>query len=216
MKVYNPDIVCLQEVQNKNINSQYYDVICFMASKGYFKFVGDEMSNSESLPIFWKKDKFMRMNYDNWIYSIGSNLFKNRGFNCVELKCIDKNNKQYGNYFLIGNTHWKAGKIWATHREDSASDMISIIQDINKITNNEISITLIAGDFNCGKNSKEYLVLKNQLSETSNYPCTSVGFCNNFCFKAIDFIFYKGIENPSYTVGIQTGTSDHLPVMLSF
>jgi len=214
-----PDIVCLQEVQDSEITSQYKDVVDFMLYLGYNNFKGKRGSSQEFIPIFWKKDKFVKTNNSDLSYYIGSMFFKYRLFSCVELLCTDIKSKYYNKYFLIGNTHWKSGKLYNWHRSDSAEDIINILKDIiydreNTITEN--SPILIAGDFNCNRNSFSYLTFKSFLKETSNYECTRPGFCNYSCFNVIDFIFYNNILFPKYNVLPQTEASDHLPVVMEF
>ncbi|MBQ7821715.1 MAG: endonuclease/exonuclease/phosphatase family protein, partial [Clostridia bacterium] len=193
---YDPDIIGLQEA-----NSTWYAYMSEHLGDNYGSIVKwRTSSDSESTPIFWKKDKFELLDSGYfWLSETPDTESTGWGATYHRIVCWVKLKVRTTGYeFYYFNTHWDFTE---TPQIESAKLFY------NKITNEcEGLPVILSADFNMCWNSEGYAMLDSFLTESNRdrdlqntYNAKSD---NVNAGSLIDFVFYTGdsIASDNYTV----------------
>lgn len=215
MKVFDADIVSMQEVDNKwNLPCKIDDA---MAEIGYSK-----VNVSAQTPIYYKTDSFKVVEFGRTNYEAVTAFGSNNWYVWAVFEEIATKKR-----FMIANTHliWQAP---STVRDDSARQLVKDTKDVSAKYNGIPVISM--GDFNSSTKSVVYSVMKEEYYSardncpvTVNMPYSTTNSCGESPMEgeAIDHVFYSksGVVAKHFETVISPLVyvySDHVPVCFDF
>ena len=206
----NPDIICLQEVFDKNI---FFIIKTRLCKYNFYKPTTQKNFLDSGLLIL-SKTKIIQNDYDKFSDSCGEDRCSDKGFMYITTKILGKN-------FTIINTHLNADAVFSTYRTCEEIRIKQIDQIIRKFKDKLRHDTFLCGDFNIDFTTSTGKKIYNKIK---NLSCSCIKSKNMITYNdeniQYDQIFYIPKINCEYNCRYKVfdkgynELSDHYPIQL--
>jgi endonuclease/exonuclease/phosphatase family metal-dependent hydrolase len=206
----NPDIICLQEVFDKNI----FFIIKTRLFKYNFYKPTTKTNILDSGLLILSKTKITKNHFGKFTNSCGEDRYCDKGFMYITTQILGKK-------FTIINTHLNADAIFSTYRTCEEIRIKQIDQIIKKFNNKLENDTIFCGDFNIDFTTVTGKQIYNKIK---NLSCVCIKSKNMITFDdeniQFDQIFYIPKIKCDYKCKYRVfdsnckELSDHYPIQL--
>ena len=205
---HNADIICLQEVFDKNIRKIIIDY--FKEKYNYYYSVNDTPFLNDGLLTMTKYEIIDKKSYI-FDYTCGEDYLVYKGFHFIILR-YENNGKNKDKFISVINTHMNADPLVKIKDDPMLVRTEQLKKIIKTIKENKINKNLFCGDTNIKFENVNRVFFLNSLKTYNEYMNTNTQKIKTFENDQLDYIIYYGsIKLNKYEIQTEiiVNESDH-------